>query len=327
MKKALITGANGFVGSHLCRHLLENGYQVRAMHRASSDLSTLSGLDLELIAGDVRNIDEVRRAVAGQDVVFHIAALFREAGHPDSVYYDVNVQGVKNVFDAAIEAGVKKVIHCSTIGVHSHIPDPPANEEEEFRPGDVYQNSKYEGEKLAQGYYRSGKIGGAIIRPAMIWGPGDKRTLKLFRGIARGTMPLIGTGKTLVHWILVTDLVRAFRLAAEKDVPAGRVFIIAGDRPLSMQYLYQTIAGAFSKKPPWLRVPALPLQILGSIMETICVPFGIEPPLYRRRVDFFTKTRAFDCSRAKKELGFLPEHSFEDEVAYIAGWYKEQGWI
>lgn len=323
----LVTGANGFVGTAVCKELLDKGYRVRAMHRESSDISTLKGLDLELFAGDVREPKSLKAAFQGADILIHIAALFRQAKHPDQVYRDINISGVKNVLDAAIETGVKRVVHCSTVGVHSHIPDPPADESEEYRPGDIYQETKCEGEKLALEYFRSGKIPGTVIRPAMIWGPGDTRTLKLYKGIASKRFPIIGSGRTLVHWVLVSDLAKAFRLAAEVAEPSGEVYIISGERPVPLEYMVKEIAKCFNVAPPPFKIPAFPIQLLGSIVEAICIPFGIEPPIYRRRVDFFTKTRAFNSEKAKQKLGYKAEHNFEDEVALIADWYQKEGWV
>jgi len=327
MKKVLVTGANGFVGSNLCKELLNDGYLVRGMHREGSNLSALEGLDVELVEGDLRDLQSLKRAMQDVEIVFHIAALFRQAKHPDSVYHDINTQGVKNVLDTAIESGVNRVIHCSTVGVHSHIPEPPADENEPYRPGDIYQDTKCEGEKIALSYFREAKIPGIVIRPAMISGPGDKRLLKLFKGIAHKKMPLIGSGKTLVHWVLVSDLARAFRLAGEKESASGEIYIISGENPVSMRKLFETIGKVLDVKAPIFRVPALPVQIVGSIVEAICIPLGIEPPIYRRRVDFFTKTRAFDSSTAHRDLGYKAEFSFEQEVEKIALWYRDNGWL
>lgn len=326
-KKALVTGATGFVGSRLCRELCENGYAVRALHRPTSDLSSLAGLPIEYCVGDVTDRGSLKEALSGVEVVFHVAALFREAKHPDEVYWQVNVEGTRNVFEESIAAGVKRIIHCSTIGVHSHIPNPPAAEDEAYRPADIYQRTKCEGEKLALSYFKDKRIEGAVIRPAMIWGPSDKRTLKLFKGIKEKKLPMIGTGETLTHWVLVDDLVKGFRLAGEQEGQYGEIYIIAGDRPVKLEYVYRTIASKLGVELWPFRIPALPIQVLGSIVEAICVPFGIEPPIYRRRVDFFTKTRAFNCEKARSRLGYQPARTFEEEVDYIAGWYTENGWI
>lgn len=324
--KALVTGASGFVGTELCRELLKNNYQVKALYRDDTKIEELKKLDVELIKADIRDRESLEKAFNDVEIIFHIAALFRQAKNPDSVYYDINVEGVRNVFDAAIKNGVKRIIHCSTVGVHSHIINPPADETEDYRPGDIYQETKCEGEKLALIYYKDGKIGGSVIRPAMIWGPGDTRTLKVFKGIAKRKFPLIGSGKTLVHWILVSDLAKAFRLLAETNIN-NEVYIIAGREAVKLEYMLNTIAKSFRVAGPKIRIPAWPIQIIGTIVEAICKPFGIEPPIYRRRVDFFTKTRSFDSSKAKKDFNFIPANSFEGEVSLIANWYKENSWV
>ena len=326
-KIAVVTGANGFVGSFVCRELLKNGYTVRALHRKNSKLDTIKDLSVETLIADVVDKDSLLKAFQGADFVFHIAAIFREAKHPESAYFEVNTQGTQNVLDAAIESSVKKVIHCSTIGVHSSIKNPPADESEPYCPADVYQESKCAGEKLALEYFRSGRIFGAVIRPAVIWGPGDTRFLKLFKGLAHGKIPMIGNGKILTHWIYVTDLARAFRLAAEKDIKSGEIFIIAGKRPAELNEVYSLIAKHYGQKLFPFKIPVWPFQLIGSIVEALCLPFGIEPPIHRRRADFFTKNRAFNVKKAESQLSYIPEHTLEEEVKLIASWYQKNRWI
>lgn len=329
-KKVLVTGAAGFVGSNLTRRLLSLKAQVRIFVRSESNkeiVEEFRAQGAEVVYGDIRDREVVSEAVCGSDYVFHIAALFRQAKYPDSVYYEINVQGTKNVLDAAEQFGVSRVIHCSTIGVHSHIPNPPANEEEAYRPGDVYQASKCEGEKLARERFESKRVPGVVIRPAMIWGEGDKRLLKLFKGVSRRRMPIIGSGKTLSHWVYVHDLVQGMLLAAEKEAALGRIYILAGRRPVTIRELMSEIAKQAGVKLLPVRIPARPIQLLGTVVETLCQPFGIEPPIYRRRVDFFTKDRSFDTTRARTELGFEPAQDFSVEVRNIYRWYKEQGWL
>ncbi len=327
MKTAVVTGANGFVGSHVVRELLAHGYTVRALHREGSDTSTIDDLNIAKFVADIRTPETLNAPFEGADVVFHIAALFRQAKHPDSVYYDINVAGTENVINAAKKYSIPRIVHCSTVGVHSHIPNPPASEDEDYRPGDIYQVTKCEGEKLALNAFRDGGIHGTVIRPAMIWGPGDTRTLKLYRGIAKRKFPLIYWDKTYLHWVMVTDLARAFRLAAEKDIKSGEVFIIAGKRHILMKELFTLIAEQFDVKPPPFALPALPFQLAGDVCELLCKPIGIEPPIYRRRVDFFTKTRSFSIKKAQDLLGYEPAGDVSDEVKTIAEWYRKNGWI
>ena len=325
--RALVTGSTGFVGSWMCRELLSAGYEVRALHRRSSSLAALEGLAVDRVEGDFTDLSSLRHSFAGVDYVFHIGALYRQAKFPDHVYFQANAEGTRNVFEAACAAGVKRVIHCSTIGVHSHIEHPPANETEPYAPTDVYQQSKVEGEKIALDYYHSGRMDGAVIRPAMIWGPADTRFLKMFRGIAARRFPLIGSGDIWTHWILVEDLVRSFRLAAETPASRGQVYIVAGDRPARLREVVERIAHGFGVEPLPLRIPAWPIQLAGSLVEALCRPFGIEPPLHRRRVDFFVKDRAFNVSKARTQLGFVPRMKLEDEIRYICDWYVQHAWV
>lgn len=326
----LVTGATGFVGGHLTRKLSELGARVTVLVRKTANphtLAELQDLGVQVEYGDVCDVDSIERAMQGAQIVFHIAALFRQAKFPDSVYFDVNVQGTKNILDVAERQGVDRVVHCSTIGVHSHIPNPPANENEPYRPGDIYQHTKCEGEKVAKECFASGRVKGVVVRPAMIWGEGDRRLLKLFRGVARRKLPVIGNGKTLTHWVYVHDLVQGILLAGCKEQALGQTYIFAGRSAKTMNELYAAVAKAAGVQVLPFKIPATPLQIAGGIMEVLCKPFGIEPPLYRRRVDFYTKHRSFDISKAQNELGYQPANDFETETRNIYEWYKSKNWL
>lgn len=326
----LVTGATGFVGGHLARRLLSEGAHLTLLVRSTSNAETVKNFvqaGARIVQGDISDPKTVLKAAQGQRYIFHCAALYREAKFPDQAYFDVNLEGTRNVLEAAKAAKVECTVHTSTIGVHSHITTPPANEDEPYLPTDVYQVSKVEAEKLARRYFESGAVPGVVIRPAMIWGEGDKRILKLFRGIVRRKLPIIGTGKTWTHWIYVQDLVDAYLLAATTPAARGKVYIIAGRRPVLLQEVYRTISRLSGVPLLPFRVPAWPIQFAGSVVELLCRPFGIEPPLHRRRVDFFVKNRAFDTARAVRDLGFHPRHDFEEEARIVYTWYRDNGWL
>ena len=325
--KALVTGAGGFVGKAVVEHLLSRGYEVRGMVRNDSAAQELATLGAEAVRGDLKDESSLSSAVKDIDCVFHIAALFRQAGLPSSEFHRVNVEGTQSLLDASIAAGVKKFIHCSTVGVHGHIESPPANEEAPYNPGDAYQESKTEGEKVVLRYLREGKISGSVIRPAMIYGPRDTRTLKLFKMIAKRRFFYVGSGTALVHFVDVRDLAESFRLAAEADAANGEVFIIAGKTSLPLNKLVGIVSSLMGVPEPWLHLPVSPMQALGSLCEAICTPFHINPPLYRRRVDFYTKERSFDCTKAERVLGFHPSQSLVEELSDIIESYIEDGSI
>lgn len=322
----LVTGASGYVGSEMVRYLAARGRKVRAMVKDPAKGDPLRALGAEVVVGDLRDAATLAPAVRDVHGIHHIGSLFRQASFPEAVFHDVNAEGTRRLFEAAISAGVKRIVHCSTGGVLGDVTDPPGNENTPYHPGDMYQRSKVEGEKIALSYFRGGRIGGAVIRPAMIYGPGDTRNLKMFRLIARRRFFYVGPGKH-VHFVDVRDLVRAFDLAMEHEELSGGIYHIAGERAVPLQEIVEQIARELGVPPPRLRIPARPLQLLGSLCEAVCRPLGLEPPLHRRRVDFFTKNRHFDWSKAARELGYKPERSFEDEVKDVVRWYREHDWL
>lgn len=324
----LVTGASGFTGGHLARKLSHLGAKVTLLARDSEhpQIKEFCSLGAKLVSGDVRDREVVARCVQGQKVVFHVAALFREAKHADQVYFDVNLGGTLNVLDAAEAAGGIRVVHCSTNGVHGTVDNPPANEDAPFKPGDVYQESKVQAEnEIKQRVQRGSDI--VVIRPAMIWGENDRRFQKMFRAISQRRFPIIGTGKSLCHWLYVHDLVNGFLLAGIVPGAKGRIYLLSGNEIVTLEETVRAIADEAGVKPLPFKIPAWPVQMAGSIVEALCVPFGVEPPLHRRRVDFFVKNRAFDISRARNELGYKPEFSFREEVRRIFNWYKQAGWL
>jgi nucleoside-diphosphate-sugar epimerase len=323
----LVTGASGFVGGHLVRLLAAQGLPVRAMVRDAAKAEALKPLGIEVVIADLQNPESLEQAMKGVRGIYHIASIFRQAGLPESVFHDVNAEGTRRLLEAAIAAGVERVIHCSTVGVLGHVETPPANELTPYNPGDMYQRSKMEGEKIALDYFRSGRISGVVIRPAMIYGPGDDRTLKIFKMIARRQFFYIGNGEAFVHWIDVRDLAKAFILAMEKSHLNGETYIIAGEKAVPLSRMVETVARYLQVPPPGLHLPVKPMQALGSLCEAIFTPLRLQPPIFRRRVDFFTKSRYFDASKAARDLGFRPTQPFEEELSDITQWYQNNGYL
>ncbi len=327
MARALVTGATGFTGSHLAKRLLDEGHEVRLLVRSTSSASQLELAGAHVVTGDLTNQAAVWEATNGVDVVYHVAALFRKAGLPDSAYWETNTTGTVNLLDAAHRSGVRRFVHCSTVGVLGHISNPPADEDRPYHPGDIYQITKCEGEKAALHYYREMGLPVTVVRPAGIYGPGDTRWLKLFRSVARRRFVMLGSGETTIHLVYIDDLVDAFRLAADSPESVGRVYITAGDRYITLNELVRTIAEEVGAPVPKLHIPVKPVRMISGVCEDICRLLKIEPPLYRRRVDFFIKDRAFDITRARRELGYAPKVDVPEGVARTAAWYREQGYL
>jgi nucleoside-diphosphate-sugar epimerase len=282
---------------------------------------------VQLAIGDLRDDAAVARACEGVDVVYNVAAIYRQAGVNSETYRAVNATAIGRLVSAAADAGVRRVVHCSTVGVHGDVQHPPATEDAPLRPGDVYQETKLEGERLARETGARRGIEVTIVRPTGIYGPGDRRLLRMFRGVARQRFPILGNGDIYYHLTYIDDLVQGFRLCAERKEAANRTYIIAGGEVTTLNELVGIVARVAGVRPPSIHLPVWPFWVAGALCEAVCVPLGLEPPLYRRRVDFFTKSRAFDTTRARQELGYAPRVGLTEGISRTLEWYRVHGWI
>jgi nucleoside-diphosphate-sugar epimerase len=332
LKKTLITGATGFTGGNLCRRLVKDGEQVVAFVSPASIrgkgqiIQGLVSIGVECREVDIKLRDQVLTSFEDIGRVYHLAAAYRTEHACRDEFRLVNVEGTRNLLDAAKNGGVERFVHCSTVGVQGEIKDPPADEEYRFEPGDHYQESKLEGEQLARNYFREG-LPGTVVRPVGIYGPGDTRFLKLFRAVNSGHFVMIGSGETLYHMTYIDDLVEGFVLCGRKAEALGEVFTIGGEGYGTINELVNQIADVLGKPHPRLRVPWTPVFWVATIVDKVCRPLGVSPPIYPRRVEFFYKNRAFSIEKAKRLLGYRPQVSLPDGLARTANWYRQNGVI
>ena len=205
--KICVTGGTGFTGAALVIRLLDLGHDVVSLDKKPGIMaSELEAKGARLITGSVTDSDVVDECVKGADVVMHLAAAFRELNVPDAVYFDANVNGTRIVFEAALEASVRKFVYCSTQGVHGHIENPPGDESSPIAPADYYQQTKYEGESVCHAY-NDREMEYTILRPTAIYGPGDpERFAMIFRRANKGYFPMFGRGVTYYHPVYITIL-------------------------------------------------------------------------------------------------------------------------
>jgi nucleoside-diphosphate-sugar epimerase len=328
LSRVLITGAAGFTGLALAMSLAASGTRVRGLVRNRNQFSLLERAGVQPLVGDIRDPAVIREAVQGVDTVYHLAAVFRRAGVPDSEYRTVHVDATRQLIEFSAAADVRRVVHCSTVGVHGSVSDDaPATEDAPFRPGDIYQLTKLEGEQMAvQTAERTG-VPLTVVRPGPIYGPGDRRLLKLIGGVARGRFKLIGDGSPRFQMVYIDDLTEGFRLAAESPAAEGRTYIMTGNEAPTLKELVGKIAEVAHVPSPRLRLPVWPFWLSGAVCEAICIPLGIEPPIFRRRVNFFTSNRWFDTSRARNELGFTARVSLRDGIGQTLQSYRKLGWV
>ncbi|HEX5760977.1 MAG TPA: NAD-dependent epimerase/dehydratase family protein [Thermoanaerobaculia bacterium] len=322
----LVTGGLGFLGSHLCTRLATAGETVRILARPERRAEAPDSPH-EIVWGDVRDPAAVERAVRGTEVVIHLASNFRRAGSDAKEAYPINVEGTRNVAEACLRAGVRQLIHCSTIGVHGSVVEVPAREESALSPLDLYQETKLLAEDEVWRAHRRDGLPATVLRPASIYGPGDRRMLKLFRLIQKRRYVMLGDGKAFFHPAYVEDVADAFVLALRNERADGETFIVGGEEYVSLNEVVAMIAEELGVPPPRLRFPLAPIMALAALCERLCAPFGVEPPLHRRRVSFFWSRRAFSIEKARQVLGFQPRFSLREGMRATIRWYRERGWL
>ncbi len=326
--RVLVTGATGFTGSVLIKKLINQGVDVVAIARTTSNIEAFEGMTIEWIKGDVFDEKIINQAIQGVNYIFHIVTPFREAKSADIVYHNVHVLSTQLLAKAALaEPNFKRFIHISTIGVHGHVENPPGDENSPMHPGDIYQETKLEGEVWIRNFADREGLPVTIVRPAGIYGPGEKRLLKIYRWVAQKWVPVIGTGKNLLHFIHVDDLTDFLILTATHPKAVGETFICGSQKAMTFRQMVSIISEYYGVSVRFIKLPRLPLFLLGYLFEIICRPLGIEPPIYRRRLAFFTKDRSFNTAKMSNLLGFIPKHSDEEGLKELAQWYLDQAWI
>ena len=322
----LITGATGFIGSRLALKCAEKNYSVRALGQEnnpaeSQNKELIIKKGAEVISGSVTNRDLMFEICNGIDWVFHLAAAQHEANVPDQHFRDINVSGTKNLLDGSVKARVKRFIHGSTIGVYGASLNGYIDERSVLEPSNIYGVTKLDAERLVLSY--GNRLPYVVIRISETYGPGDRRLLKLFKAIKRKVFFMIGKGENLHHLIYIDDLIAGFFLAAESDAALGEVFVFAGPKPLTSNEMCGEIADYFNTTIPKLHAPLWMFLAGASIMESILRPLGIQPPLHRRRMDFFRKSFYLNTDHAYRKLGFRSSIGFRDGVRETAIWYEK----
>lgn len=329
--KVLVTGANGFTGRNLCLYLAEQGVQVRGMyHVPDGGEPDFDHPNLELVPGDLTDPKTLERALDGVEVVHNVAALYRPTNVSKELYFKVNVDGVRTLVELAARQHVRRFVHCSTIGIYGHVERPPANEDAPVKPDDYYQESKLEGEQVAMA--RGGELGLEMvnIRPAAIYGPHERRFLKLAKAVASGRFVMFGDGEVRYHFIHVHDLCRAFELAAASPTVVGQSFIIADDQALTLNQIAALIGDVLGTRAPRYRLPYTSLWLTAVACEFAFMPLrplGLSPPLYRRRAAWFRSVRWFDNGKARRELGFRPRIRPEEGLRQMVRSFIDAGWL
>ena len=337
----LVTGATGFLGSALTTELLKRlagAERLRGITPTTPSLRILArdekkarqqfGDAVMIIAGDITDVAQVQRAVDGVTTIYHCVGRLYHPSVPKALYYRTHVEGTETLLRACQgQALLRHLVHISTTGVHGITGATPAAEDAPFAPTNPYEATKLEGELLALKAYQKQGLPVCVVRPGLVYGPGDLHLLGFFRAIKKGVFRVIDGGKALLHPVYIDDMVAAMLLCAEQSQAVGRVYNIAGDHPISIGELATTIAHALDRTPPTGSIPLWLANLASDIFAITPSMGGTHAPLTRSRVKFLTHSRIYDISRARSELGYSPTVGLEEGMKRTATWYHKHYYI
>jgi nucleoside-diphosphate-sugar epimerase len=327
--KVALTGATGFVGQRLVTSLLADACELRALVPPSADPAPLARRGVEVVSGDVRDLPAVERTLAGAEVVYHLAGVVPGAARTATEYAAVNVGGAGNVARAALTAGVRHLVHCSTVAVHGPPRRALVDEETPCAPVNAYQATKLAAESVIERAVRTHGLSATIARLTAIYGPGDRRSLTLFRDVARGRVLMVGSGTRRCHPTYVDDAVAGLRRCAAHAPCAADRFIIGGeDRPTVNEFV-AVIAAALGVTARVIRLPAAPFALVTWLYRRTVgrvTDEGLGPPPGRiDRLDFFLADHAYDVGKARRQLGLRATTPLREGVDRTVAWYRAMG--
>lgn len=322
----LVTGATGFLGSALTTELVKQKQQVRILARDEHKARAHFGEAVTIIRGEITDVDQVQRAVDGATIIYHLVGRLYHPSVPAELYYNTHVEGTRILLNACKgQKQLQRIVHCSTTGVHGVTGKTPVAENAPFAPTNPYEASKLQGELLALKAYKEDDLPVSVARPGLVYGPGDLHLLGFFSSIQKGLFRVIDGGDALLHPIYIDDMTSAFLLCAGQPQAIGQTYNIAGAYPVTIRELSTAIAHSMHRKLPKGSIPLWAANLASDIFSVIPGIKGENAPLTRSRVQFLTRSRVYDISKAKAELGFDPAVRLEVGMNKTAEWYHKHG--
>ncbi len=328
--RLLVTGGTGFIGSHLAEEGRRRGADVVVLGltgrpEEQANAALLRRMGAEVLAGSITDAELCRRAARDATHIFHLAVAMREGGKGDEFFESINLDGTRQLLEAASMQRVERFVYCSTIGIYGHKAPGITREDSPLAPGNIYERTKVSAELLVRDFAEHCGVPSVILRPADVYGPRDQRLLKLFKGVSRGRFPLFGSGKGRRHMVYVDDVVSAFFKACERDEALGEGLIVAGPSACTLRELLDEITHATGSTRYGVRLPLAPMLGLAAAVEDVSAALGIDPPIYRRRMDFFHSDLEFDTSRARRVLGWEPKVDLREGIRRTLEDYRATG--
>jgi len=329
--RLLVTGATGFIGSHLVENLLQLGHKVRVLIRREPEEYPFLWLrdgSVEVMKGDITNTTDVVKATRYIDVIFHLAAMLGKWGVTKQTYYQVNVSGTEALIEQSLKGGVRYFIYLSTTGVMGWLRTVPADIDHPYAPISLYEKSKCQAELKVSQAVTEKNLPATIIRPSHVYGPRDPNTVKLFKMMKLCRIfPVMRGGHILFQPIYVDDLVRALMSCMDREAALGKTYIVAGMEAKTFKEFFELSARLLGVHVTFVSFPVGLARLTANVGEELGKIVNREPFLTRSRVDFFSRQQAYSIARICEDTGFVPKVNVEDGLQRTIRWYRNKGWL
>ena len=323
----LVTGATGFLGNSLVRRLLSGGATVRVLTRSPANARPLIDLGADVAIGDVTDRDAVQEAVDDAAIVFHLAGRLLVPGVCATEYQRTHVEGTKVLLACCQRASrLERFVHCSTTGVLGATGERPADENAPIRPTNIYEATKAEAERAVCDASQEG-LRAVIVRPGLVYGPGDLHLLGFFRCVMRRQFRPVGRRTVWLHPIYIDDLIEALVRCSGHPAAVSECFHIAGPEPVALAELADAIARAGGIRLPPGHIPLPAARAAALLGDQLPAKLRHSAPLTRSRLDFLTHSRVYDVSKAKRVLGFAAPTDLRTGIAQTVRWYRQQRYL
>lgn len=325
----LVTGATGFVGSHVAEALREKGHTVRTIARATSDVAALKAWGVEIFAGDICDPVAVARACQGVEAVVHCAAKVGEWG-PIDEYRKVNVQALETMLQASMGPALKRFVLVSSLGVYEAKDHFGTDETAQLpdRHFDGYTTTKIEAERLALLYYRERNLPLVILRPGFIYGPRDRTIMpRILTNLKFRLVTYFGSRDKKLNNVYVGNVVEAVLLALDNPAAVGEIFNITDGQCVTKREFFETICRLTKLPRPLLTYPMWLARTLCQGFELAGRTLGVTPILNMARLKFMGLNLDYSIEKAKRKLGYNPSTSFEQGIKQTVDWLHHQGFV
>ncbi len=321
--KILVTGATGFVGSHLVHHLLDCGYQVKAIVRKPEQINNPN---IEVVIGDIRDKQVINDAVSGCQQIYHIAAKTSRSRSSKQDFFEINVEATRYLAKVAVKAQIEKFVYASTIGVYGILTDTMVDERSPTYPNNIYRRTKLAGEKILLSYYQEQGLPVVIARLSSMVGSDGLNWLGLTQAISTQKFKLLGTGKNKFNIIHVDDAVRGLRLCGESNKSVGNCYLIGSSKAILIRDFVTMIADNLGVNFPKENKFTFPFEMVLTMAHLLQRYLKIEIAI-AHRYEVFLSPRIFNTTKASEELGFVPQLSLEQGVKEMVESLRDRNYL